>query len=322
MKAQKCVRVATLGKVQRDGQNIMNYARFAIVLRGGVPELIDNGNLRKQCQPFAHLIAVIGPAHHLGTFVPEAVLLEIGYSRTRPYSQLEQLMAAKGGEKFSKPWSLKGRTRVRKISDPELQAVYPMIERCMAEIVLECRETWKNKGRWWVHGPGLVERGIRFTFDKSDRSLYRQMLLEDIRLRKEKYIRGHARRISRLIGGYRRADYSKQQLERFPGVERVAELLREQTYYSPFYRRVLLECFKPDSHTRILLERLNRMFRFGLEEESEYATVVYGTDGPAFGSWKFIRARVVDQPTKHAKNGLVVEVTIERNCREENEVSP
>ena len=250
----------------------------------------------------------------------ETVLLEIGYSRTRPYAQVEYHLSKANGERSRNDrWHLATRTRVRKISDSELQDVYPVIEQCMTQIVLECRETWQHKDRWWVGGPGPVERGICFTFDRTDRSLYRSVLFEDIRYRKERYIRGHARRIHRLIGKYKFSDYSEQQLRRFSGVERVATLVKDVSYYDPFYRRVLLECFPPGSHTRLLLDHMNSMFRLGFEEPSEYATLVYDEDGPKLPAWKTIRARMVQQPTTQARNGLVVEITLERSYREHNE---
>lgn len=322
MKTSPPVRVVTLGKVQRDGQNLKQFARFVIVLRNAVPELIDNGTRRRDSLPFARLIAVLGPVQHEGVLVSEAVLLEIGYSRTRPYAQLEERERDEEGQRLKNGrWWLKPRTRVRKLTAEELELVHVLLEECMAEIVLECRETWKTKDRWWVPGPGAVERGIYFTFDKSDHLLYRQILLEDIRFRKEEYLYGHARRIRRLIGHYRYPDYSRSQLERWSGVRKIADLLRAQTYDNPYYRRVLLECFKAGSHVRNLLEHLSRLFHLQLEEGGEYARVVYESeaDAPHLQLWKRIRARVVDQPTKHAKNGLVAELMLERKFRETHE---
>lgn len=83
-------RQATLSKVQRDGHNLKQHARFVIVLRNGKPELIDNGRRQKQGLPFARTIVVLGPVRYQGILVSEAVLLEVGYGRTRPYAQLEE----------------------------------------------------------------------------------------------------------------------------------------------------------------------------------------------------------------------------------------
>lgn len=322
MKIESSVRVVTLGKVKRDGQNLKQFARFVIVLRNGVPELIDNGDRRRDGLLFARLIAVLGPVQHEGVLVSEAVLLEIGYSRTRPYAQLEVRERDEEGQRLkTERWWLKPRTRVRKLSAEELELIHALLEECMTQIVLECRETWKTKGRWWVPGPGAVERGIYFTFNKSDHLLYRQVLLEDIRFRREEYLYGHARRIRRLIGHYRYPDYSRSQLERWAGVGRVVELFRAQMYDNLYYRRVLLECFKAGSHIRNLLEHLSRLFHLRLEEGGEYAKVVYEDeeDAPKLQFWKRIRARVVDQPRRHARNGLVVELTLERKFRETHE---
>lgn len=317
-------RKATPEKIESDVENVCRYARFAIVLKEGVPHLIDNGQLFRSDKPFARIIVVVGPLYQKGerSHEPtETVLLEIGYSRTRPYSRVEYHYKQSNGERQRNGrWYLKERTRVRGISDSELQTIYPVIEQCMAAIVLECREHWKHKERWWVSGPGLVDRGIYFTIDKSDHTLYRQVLLEDIRFRKDEYIHGHARRIRRLVGHYRYPDYSRQQLERFSGVGKVVELLREQTYDDPFYRRVLLECFKPGSHIREILERMNRFFDLQMMNScDEYARVVYEEDGLKLPLWQAVRARLVQQPMWHAKNGLVFETILERRYREIHE---
>lgn len=313
----------TLEKLKRDADRLRRFARFTIVIRSDTIEVIDNGTLFREKQPFAQLIAILGV---LGPndkgFNPEieTVLLEVGYSRARPYAQAEwHAIGTDGQRQRDQRWYLKPRIRARTISDSELQAAYCAIERCMTEIVLERREAWETKGRWWVFGPGMVERGIYFTVDKSDRSLYRQFLAEDVRFRKERYMRGHAARISRLVGHYRSAYYSRRQLERFAGAEKVASLVRDTSYWNPFYRRSLLECFKQGSHTRTILERMDEFFRFRFDEPSEYATVLYDETGPSFPWWKTIRSRVVERTKVQSRGRLVVEITLERKYRENNE---
>ncbi len=313
----------TLEKLKRDADRLRRFARFTIVIQGNNIELIDNGKLFREKQPFAQLIAVIGVigSNDKG-FDPETetVLLEIGYSRTRPYAQAEWHATGPDGSRLrDRRWYLKPRIRARALNDDELKMVYPTIEQCIAQVVLERREMWETKGRWWVFGPGMVERGIYFTVDKSDRSLYRQLLAEDVRFRKERYMRGHAARISRSIGHYRSSYYSRRQLERFAGAAKVVALVNDTSYWNPFYRRALLECFNPGSHTRTVLERMGEFFHLKFTEESEYATVLYEEVGPDLPWWKTIRGRVVEQTKIQSRGRIVLEITLERKFRESNE---
>lgn len=322
MKTAHSVRVVTLGKLQRDGERLKEFARFAIVLEKGVPRIIDNKQLLHEGRPFAHLIAVLGPVHYLGALVQESVLLEVGYSRTRPYMQLEERKQEEDGRRLKDGrWFLKERVRVRKISNRELESVYPYIEQCMAQIVLECRETWRPESREprWVEGPGWVERGIYFTVSKSDRLLHRQILAEDVRYRKEKYILKHARHIGRWIGRYR-LGHSDRQLRGFMRISQAAELIASATYNNPLYRRALFESFPVNSRARLLLERMDSIFSLRLEEESDDIRLLEELRAVALEPFQKIRCRIVDQPKVHANGSVVTEVILERNFREKNEV--
>ncbi len=321
MKTENPVRVATLGKIQRDGERMKQFARFVIVLERGSPKIIDNRHLLDEGKPFAHLIAVLGPARHNGALVPEAVLLEVGYSRTRPYMQLEQRKHEEGGRRLKDGrWFLKERVRARKISNRELGSVYPYIEQCMAQIVLECRETWRPESREprWVDGPGWVDRGIYFTVSKSDRLLHRQILAEDVRYRKEKYILKHARHIDRWIGRYR-LGHSDKRLRGFIKISQAAELIASKNYRNPLYRRALFQSFPVNSHARLLLERMDSLFSLQLEEESDDTRLLEELRTVALKPFQKIRCRIVDQPKVHANGSIVTEITLERKFRELNE---
>lgn len=321
MKTENSVRVATLGKIQRDGERMKQFARFVIVLEKGMSKVIDNKQLLVEGKPFAHLIAVLGPARYNGVLVPEAVLLEVGYSRTRPYMQLEQRKHEEGGRRLQDGrWFLKERVRARKISNRELGPVYPYIEQCMAQVVLECRETWRPESREprWVDGPGWIDRGIYFTVSKSDRLLHGQILAEDVRYRKEKYILKHARHIDHWIGHYS-LGHSDQRLRGFTKISQAAELIASKNYRNPLHRKALLETFPVNSRTRLLLERMDSLFSLHLEEESDDTRLLEELRTVALKPFRKIRCRIVDQPKVHAKGSVVMEVTLERSFRELNE---
>lgn len=324
MKArERSSRRVTPEKLRRDVENIRAYARFVIVINGGVPKVIDNRDRVTGKLPLARLIAVIGPVKRGNLFLGETVLLEIGYSRTRPYAQIEQGGArkkvnGKNGQRIHSAWHIKERLRARKISDKELRSVYPFIEQCIAGIVLECRESWNVKAPWWVDGPGAIERGIYFTFSKSDRLLYRQVLVEDVRHRKEKYISWHAKCIRRWLSHYRSSNYSDKQLRGFSGTCKVADLVSR--YRKPVYREALARCFQEGSHVQTLVSRIDGAFRLNMRSRDPHTVFVF--DGPetGLGLMHSVRCYAVDQPVVHARGCLVVEVILERSYREKHEI--
>lgn len=322
MKTERPVRVVTLGKLQRDGEKVKQFARFAIVLEKGVPRIIDNKHLLNEGKSFAHLIVVLGAVRYQGVLVSESVLLEVGYSRTRPYMQLEQRRQEEDGRRLKDGrWFLKERVRARKISNRELESVYPYIEQCMAQIVLECREAWLPESRKprWVEGPGWVDRGIYFTVSKSDRLFHRQILAEDVRYRKEKYILKHVRHVGRWIGRYK-LGHSDKRLRGFMKISQAAELIASATYNNPLYRRALFESFPVNSRARLLLERMDSIFSLRLEEESDDTRLLEELQAVALKPFQRIRCRIVEQPKVHANGSIVTEVILERNFREKNEV--
>ncbi len=122
--AQKpSIRRVTKGKLERDAERIKTYARFVIVLGGNgtVSKIIDNER-RKKNLPYAKIIAVVSD---------EGILMEIGYSRTRPYSQLEGWTRKEDGTRLTSRWHLKARPRARALTDGEFAQVYPYIIKCM-----------------------------------------------------------------------------------------------------------------------------------------------------------------------------------------------
>lgn len=322
-------RVVTPEKLERDGRNLLEYARFAIVFIDGKPQLVDNGFRRKDGLPYAKLIAVLAPCEHGGRSIPYADVLEIGYSRTRPYTQIESGAVrdkknGKAGHRMRSAWQIRSRSRLRIISDEELGLAYPIIMSCMAEIVLECREDWGVKKAWYVSGPGYVERGIYFTVSKFDEALYRQMLVEDVRYQRMKYIGWHASLINLWLKNYQWAYYSKERLKSFPGAQKTAELFGR--YESLFYRQALFQALVKKSKVRELVEQISEAFSLGLDQESDESKLVWG-DGPRACLPRMAAThcyRVPRQPGErigsHASGCAIFEVILERSYRAQYEI--
>jgi hypothetical protein len=294
----------TKEKLLRDVEHVRAHARTVICLdeNAAVCEVIDRAN---DPHPVC-LIVVLAPIVYEHERV-ESIVLEIGYSRTRPYASVERdgvLFMAK-------------RRRFACANTKQLASAYPAILHAMEEIVLRARQEWKYKDAWFLSGPGYLERGIVFTVAKEDRALYRQVLSEDVRMRRERYIDWHAKCIARWIGHYRHAGFSRQQLLLFSGARKVGELLSR--YTSPFYREALLREFREGSLLHTLVEHIADANSIDLRSTSEAALLWGERDGVALPLSKNVRFRLRAAPSVHGAGCVVFEVTLEKGFREREE---
>lgn len=308
-------RRATSEKLKRDAENLKAYARFVFVLKESGIEVIDNGARRAQGLPYAKIIAILGPAQHDGEHLPECNLLEIGYSRARPYASTE-LSKCKNGDRSRHRRFLKQRPRVRALSKEELSRVYPHIAECMRVIILELSAHWTTrtwhikKKHEYAKGHREVGRGIYFTARNSDRLLHRQLIMEDVRHRKDMYILRHASWVRWLSKKYK---FSRQ-LRKHARARQIADML-SQDHYTPFYRAVLCRHFKEDSRVRILLDSIVEAFNIdvSLTDLEAYAFEPSTISLPSFENLRCYR--LSEQPTVHAREATVFEIFLEREYR-------
>lgn len=309
------MREATVAKLVRDAENIRQYGRFVIVLKGktGV-DVIDNGIRRAQGLPYARIIAVLGPARYKENLLKEGILLEIGYSRARPYASTE--LSKNGGRSHQRGRFLKQRPRVRLLSDEEMARVYPHLVDCMRVIVLESSEHWETR-TWhmkkrpgYTKGPGEVGRGIYFTVSHSDRHLHRQFSMEDMQHRKDSYILRHISWVRWLFKKYK---FSRR-LKKHARARQIAEML-SQDHYTPFYRMVLCRHFEEGSRERALLDSIVETFNIDVSLTEQEAHV-FESSSVSLSSFETLRCyRISRQPTVHAREATVFEIFLEKEYR-------
>ena len=241
--------------------------------------------------------------------------MEIGYGRARPYQQVE----ARDSE-GARPWFIKGRKRVRNITYAELFQAYPSIASCMEQIVLETRESWQNKGRWWIAGMEgrSIERGVRFSVSHEDRTFYEHMLREDLRYREKRYLSGHRKRIRRYLRAYTYINYTPAELRSYKNAQRIARLFK-QSSYTPFYRSALIRAFPKVSRLRGLTEQIVGAFNIdmGITKEEEQLLDSVSMLQPFRNLHVYRPPR---QPGVHARGMMVFEVLLESRFRAQNEV--
>ncbi|MDP3958215.1 MAG: hypothetical protein Q8Q36_01990 [bacterium] len=152
----------SLAKAKDDVRRLKQYARLVFVIAPGKkPELIHNKD------HIGDVIVVLGPAVVQGEALNEALLLEIGVSRGRPYRSAE-VRRANGSIERAR---LEKRKRVRPLTKEEFRFVWPHLKKVFAAITADARSRWKansRKGRWIKGASRPIERGVYFTVARED----------------------------------------------------------------------------------------------------------------------------------------------------------
>lgn len=314
-------RRTTVGKLKRDAEKIKECARFVLLLsESGTVDVIDNGARRAQGMPYVRTVSVLGPANYDGKFLPECNLLEVGYSRTRPYANTQMYLdiglSRSGDENCVPRRHVNHRPRVRPLSEGDTARAYPYIVECIQTIVQELTEQWRET-TWYARkepheAKGLrFECGIYFTVSHADQMLHTQFGIEDVRHRKERYISRHASWIRSLFWSYA-SFYTTKQLQRFAKARRVADLLMKR-HYTPFYRQILFNHFEADSRERILLDSIAEAFNVDVSSLTEHEAQVLIPSPIRLMPLENLRCyRPPKQPTVHAKGATVFEIFLER----------
>jgi hypothetical protein len=200
-------------KVVDDVKRIKEKARYVLTLNADGKVI---GFLYKaEKGSFANVVAVLAPANLYGVYLTEALVLEIGISRTRPYQKSE---LASYGKKVT-PY-LRTRERVRSITTHELAQLWPTLEKVFSSATYQTRKRWKQKEGWWVRskkGLWQFERGVYFSFDNRD-SVARLFALNEEARRRQRFLRQYAGRIAGWLRPYGRRSYTDNRVKKFRGV--------------------------------------------------------------------------------------------------------
>lgn len=210
-------------KAVDDARRLKEQARYVLTIdkHGNPVSFIHNHT------NFPNLIAVLGPAEVFGIKLEEAVVLEIGISRARPYKATERV-TYRGKKKLSKKrFGL--RERVRAVRSYELVKFWPALEKVFSSATYQTRLKWKTKEGWWTtirRGAGKMvyefERGVHFSVNHRDRAVKLFVLREEQRRRHE-FLRGYAKAISAWLHRYVKKSYTEKRLKKLQGVIRAIE---------------------------------------------------------------------------------------------------
>ncbi|HUY62619.1 MAG TPA: hypothetical protein VMV50_02430 [Candidatus Paceibacterota bacterium] len=177
---------SSVEKAVRDGRLLRACARFVVVL-DAAGRCIDMVHREKDY--IASVACVLGPASVAGTDVPEALLLEVGISRGRPYRSAERKKRNRPmyGRRARK-WRISARKPVREIQDAERRTTFRMLQVGFQEMTMHVRSKWKAHSRqaWFIPigGSGKkgwaqyveFERGIQLSINDRDAWLRNALL--------------------------------------------------------------------------------------------------------------------------------------------------
>lgn len=280
-------------KVERDMHSVEAYARGFVLLDG------SGGVVRSHLRPTGQLpvIAVVSP---------DGLLLEVGLNRTTPYKPFEfgaQRSLGVRGTNFTY------RVRVRELHEHEFAIAYPVVVAMLEELMLLQRSTWKSKEEWWV--PGLskpVHKGIGIRVRKEDALMYRQVLLEDIRLR-SRIMRKLASSVHFWLKGYKYAvGYSDKLLRSSSNAGRVADALSYQCD-TPMHlvvaMRKMLGAFS-GSKSWSLCEEIMRAYRLRPIDEDACETMrefLFPHKGHKLAPLEHVHIRIEDERSGKMRHG-------------------
>ncbi len=284
------------GKEEKPARDAIRVRRDA---RGYI-ELGEDGRVIDcHVQPNGKLavIAVVAPLE-----MGHGVVLEIGLNRTTPYRVVERTQSGL-------LWSMNGRARVREISEHELRSAYPCIEELLEHLLIHQRSSWKRKEPSWGNGRSKpTYRGIGIRVDARDELLYRQMLLEDIRLRTTQI-----ERLTRGVGYWLRrfkfsSGYSKKFLQKMPNAQKVANALSWQVdapLHIAVAARKRLGAFSGGRTWNLCREILEAFQVKQIDDESceHMHEFLYGKNVPKFPLLTSMRIRLEAQRHGKARHG-------------------
>ena len=227
---------ANLKKARDDVKRLKRQMRFVITLEPADDPMRELGlasdgfRVIVNSRYIANGIAVLGPAHVHGIYLPEVLLLEISISRGAPYGTVEKTSrkarrASRGsGVRVRSSRYLKSRRRVRKIEMDEVALVWPTIEEFLAYAMHEARKKWKTQGKWFVKKGRGHERGIYAVISHEDGILHHKILYEDFCHRKHKYLDFYVASIKRWLKPYKVKKHQRQKVRSYQGMGSAADL--------------------------------------------------------------------------------------------------
>lgn len=235
--------VVFVDKAFRDAELLRKHAHYVIVIDSEAGELycrefIDNSKHGY----IANVIAVLAPVSLFdGRFVLEqGLVLEIGLSRGRPYTQAEVKLSPLGGEGRQ---VMKKRNKLRDITSEELSVVWEKIRGCL-HCEAEKRMSTRLPNNYTLRGRDLIhEDGVRFTVSQSDKVLYWKVRIEDDRERVRRVLLPRAQWIALQLRRYKETQVNGKRFKNLKGVRAVANALFHMRKYKFATDHVMRQLF-------------------------------------------------------------------------------
>lgn len=170
-----------------------------------------------------NIVAVLGPVAN--SQLEKQLLLEIGMGRTRPYAETEEYRKGKGGRRYRLPQ----RQKIFSLTEAQYCLVAPEIFGLLRQIAEEKVRAWRSGSHFWLNVSRTVydakekreyttsrtspwPKGIRFSFDKRDHYIVRDLVWSELNGEQISHILSGKARYIRLLFYRRNKKYFKNGL--------------------------------------------------------------------------------------------------------------
>lgn len=231
--------------VRRDVELVKKEAIFLLEFRGGDTEVKISPENR------LNILVVIGPVENhaindkriIKYFPKEAILLEIGLRRGRPYAE-----AKNTSRRVGEPVNFPFRRKWFQMSGFQFLKTVPLIFRLFQEHANKITFHWRDSyisglRNWWSHRQGklfcekkyrLRKKGIRFSVHKKDEHLLKFVYWAELNLNHslKNHLSGLVKFIDKRLKIYRENGYSRK-FSDLKGARQIEDIIRRQ--HLPLY---------------------------------------------------------------------------------------
>lgn len=291
----------------------------------------ENGfSYRKHSDPGLGIIAVIGepktePLHPdlINSGIKNAVLLEIGIGKSRPYHETSLPQSRRNGN-TGRNWLVK-RRKWFSLSPDQYAAIAPELFKLMENLTdrkvagRKChpgnpfvlnyptRHYSQNNKRYSERiKTGFFPQGTRYSVNLSD-----ELMLNDLywatlygNLQVIRHISGAANFINRCLNRYKQNGYDSEKFERLKGIEYIRNSLNSSLFSDWLKREVLY--YLPGGNSYRFFENLAHYFELDLEDYPEKKRALKANQTRPKTRLGQIQLRVLREVSDHA----VIEVSV------------
>lgn len=222
-------------RILNDVQSVVRYARYVLNIdeQGNLVHFLKNESWG------INVLAVVGPSVVNSVFFEQVLLLEIGFSHTRPYRKTVAPCCGHARKIFSY------RKKVASLSETQMKNAGPCIADILVRIAEEVVSKWSSREPWYFSvGKRVVahRKGVHFSFSLKDEMLFKGIVVAD--RKRKNYFDGIVGYVNRVFKRLTYASYPEKQIKRIQSIARTADFLSERIVLACHFQYVKHKIWK------------------------------------------------------------------------------